>query len=550
VNGPAVAHVRGAGNSLAEGLLMTALSLAHDVKHESIWAATTKMPAAVPLQENVHADVCIVGAGIAGLTTAYMLTKAGKSVVVLDDGPLAGGMTEVTTAHLTNAIDDRYYEIERIHGAEGARLAAESHTAAIHRIEAVARAEGIECDFARLDGYLFLPPGEDPEILDRELAAAKRAGLVDMEKVLRAPLGSFDTGPCLRFPNQGQFHPLKYLAGLVQAIRREGGRLYGQTHADRIDGGSPARVIAGHHVVSAGAVVVATNSPVNDLVAIHTKQAPYMTYVIGAKVQRGLVAEALYWDTGRVSTESRPVPYHYVRLQRLTSGTGDENGGEKKDLLIIGGEDHKSGQASDTEKRHDRLEQWARERFPQIEQIEFTWGGQVMETVDGLAYIGRNPMDKDNVFVVTGDSGMGMTHGTIAGILLTDLIMGRENPWEKLYDPARIRFGAAGTYAREAMNVAIQYADWVTGGEVSSMDEIGPDSGAVVRRGTSKVAVYRDERGIVHERSAVCSHLGCIVHWNAAEKTWDCPCHGSRFTSLGKVINGPANQDLTPVAKS
>src|SRR5438477_10182787 len=240
-------------------------------QHQSVWAATANMPACSPLNENGRPDACVVGAGIAGLTTAYLLTQAGKSVVVIDDGPLAGGMTEVTTAHLANAIDDRYFEIERLHGERGARLAAESHSAAINRIELLARKEQIDCDFERLDGYLFLPPGETQDVLDRELAAAHRAGLNDVQKLRRAPLDSFDTGPCLRFPHQGQFHPLKYLAGLARAIRQKGGRIFTGTHAGGIEGGSPARVkTRAGPVVTAEAVVVATNTPINDLVAIHT----------------------------------------------------------------------------------------------------------------------------------------------------------------------------------------------------------------------------------------------------------------------------------------
>jgi nitrite reductase/ring-hydroxylating ferredoxin subunit len=181
-----------------------------------------------------------------------------------------------------------------------------------------------------------------------------------------------------------------------------------------------------------------------------------------------------------------------------------------------------------------------------IEDVEFTWAGQVMETIDGLAFIGRNPMDKDNVFIATGDSGMGITHGTIAGMLLSDLILGKENPWESLYSPSRKAVRAAGNFARENLNVAKQYLDWVTPSEVESVREIGPDSGAVLRRGLHKIACYRDEDGKLHELSAVCPHLQCIVHWNGAEKSWDCPCHGSRFDSKGKMINGPANVDLSP----
>jgi glycine/D-amino acid oxidase-like deaminating enzyme/nitrite reductase/ring-hydroxylating ferredoxin subunit len=508
-------------------------------KNQSVWAATAEMPKYPPLQESTHADVCIVGAGIAGLTTAYLLTQAGKSVVILDDGPLAGGATEVTTAHLSNAIDDRYFEIERLHGQRGAQLTAESHTAAINRIAAIAKHEKIDCDFERLDGYLFLAPGEKEEVLDRELAAARRAGLADVEKVARAPLSPFDTGPCLRFPNQGQFHPLKYLTGLAKAIERDGGRLFTRTHADQINGGSPAQIKIGSHVVTADAVVVATNTPINDLVAIHTKQAPYMTYVIGARVPRGSVTKALYWDTQN--------PYHYIRLQGMKHGKNGDGQASEEDLLIVGGEDHKTRQVDDTDKRHARLEVWARAHFPMMRPIEYTWAGQVMETIDGLAFIGRNPLDKDNVFIVTGDSGMGMTHGTIAGILLTDLILGRENPWASLYSPSRKTLRAAGEYAKHAFNMAVQYTDWLTGGDVSSVGEIANDSGAVLRRGLSKIAAYRDEQGKLHERSAICPHLGCVVGWNPTEKTWDCPCHGSRFSKFGEVLSGPANSALPAI---
>ena len=472
----------------------------------------------------------MVGAGIAGMTTAFLLAKAGRLVALLDDGPIGGGMTQMTSAHLTSMMDDRYFELERLHGRIGARLAAESHTAAIDRIETIAREERIECRFERVDGYLFLAEGDSPETLELELDAARRTGL-GVTKVERAPFG-FDTGPCLRFPNQAQFHPLMYLAGMTQALHRYGGRVYTGSHADSIEGGKPALVRVGRHLITADAVVVATNVPVNDRVAIHTKQAPYMTYVIGARVPRGSVPAVLAWDTGD--------PYHYVRVAEF----GED------DLLIVGGEDHKSGQANDAAQRYGRLEAWTRARFAMAGEVVFRWSGQIMETVDYLAFTGRNPMDEDNVYVHTGDSGMGLTHGTIAGILLSDLILGRPNPWAALYDPSRKTVGAAREYTAENLNVARQYADWLTPGEVRSVDEIAPDSGAVMRRGLQKVAVYRDAQGAVHERSAVCPHLGCIVHWNGAGKTWDCPCHGSRFDSHGRVINGPANRDLARAESS
>mgnify|MGYP003575396715 CR=1 FL=1 len=264
----------------------------------SIWMQTATVPSYAKLTGDIKADVCVVGAGIAGMTTAYLLAREGRSVVVIDDGPIGGGQTERTTAHLANAIDDQYFEIERFHGERGAQLAAESHTAAIDRIEKIVTREKIDCDFERLNGYLFLPPNESTDLLDRELAAAHRAGLTDVERVDRAPLEQFDTGPCLRFPRQGQFHPLKYLAGLSSAITRDGGRIFTGTHAVDIDGGSPGRVrTSDGFVITASALVVATNTPVNDRVAIHTKQAAYLTYVIGARVAHGSINKALYWDT-------------------------------------------------------------------------------------------------------------------------------------------------------------------------------------------------------------------------------------------------------------
>lgn len=501
----------------------------------SCWMATATVPQLPVLREDLSADVCVVGAGIAGLSTAYHLACRGKSVVVLDDGPIAGGMTQRTTAHLASAVDDRYFEIERLHGEQGARLVAESHSAAIDRIEAIVRDESIACEFERPDGYLFLTPGESPDVLDRELEAARRAGLTGVELLGRAPL-SFFSGPCLRFPRQGQFHPLHYLVGLTRAIQRDGGQIFTGTHVDGIEGGPPAHIkTRGGPVVTADAVVVATNTPINDRVAIHTKQAPYLTYAIGARIPHGSLTRALYWDTGS-SQEGHPIPYHYVRL------ANDEQAAF--DLLIIGGEDHKTGQADDTDERHARLEAWARERFPMMREVQFRWAGQVLEPVDGVAFIGRNPLDSPNVYIATGDSGMGMTHGTIAGILITDLILGRENPWATLYDPARKTLRAAVEFMKENLNVARQYGDWLTAGDVASPEEIPPGRGAIIRRGLTKAAVYRDEQGALHEFSAVCPHLGCIVDWNDAEKTWDCPCHGSRFGCLGRVLNGPANQGL------
>jgi glycine/D-amino acid oxidase-like deaminating enzyme/nitrite reductase/ring-hydroxylating ferredoxin subunit len=509
------------------------------VKSTPLWRQID-LPEYSSLQGNVQCDVCIIGAGIAGLTTAYLLRRAGLKVFVVEDDQIGSGETGRTTAHLSNALDDRYFKLEKLHGAVGAQLAAQSHTAAIDLIEFIIREEKIECGFERVEGYLFLTENDTIETLERELAAAHRAGLTEVEKVDQSPLQTFETGPALRFPRQAQFHPLQYLAGLATAFTRRNGKIYTRTRAREIKGGKSAQVIVtSGHVITTKAIVVATNTPINDIVTIHTKQAAYQTYVIAASVPRGSIPAALYWDTGD--------PYHYVRLQ---SGSLDTDEGEAFDLLIVGGEDHKTGQDDDPKARYAKLEAWTRERFPMVFNIEYRWSGEIMEPVDGLAFIGPNPGDEPNVYLATGDSGNGMTHGTIAGMLLADLIQQHDNEWAQLYDPARLTPRALGEYARENLNAAARLAEWLTKGDVSSPEEIPLGSGAVMRQGLSKVAVYRDTNGKVHKHSAVCPHLDCIVHWNNAEKTWDCPCHGSRFDPYGQVLHGPANKNLGVIKES
>ena len=508
----------------------------------SFWEATADEPALHPLRENESADVCIVGAGIAGLSIAYELSHRGQKVVVLDDGAIGRGMTARTTAHLVNALDDRYYDLEKYHGEDGARMAAQSHSAAIDRVEKIATVEKIECDFERLDGYLFEPPNESLKNLEKEFEACRRAGL-EVEWVKNAPIEAFDTHRAIRFPRQAQMHPLKYLQGLADAIVRHGGRIFTGTKVAETFGGENARVVtADKFTVTAKAIVVATNTPINDRFVIHTKQSPYTTYVVGLQVRRGDVTRALFWDTAeRAGTEDQlgGAPYHYVRLANADNG--------ENEVLIVGGEDHKSGQADDFEQRFQRLEDWARARWPKAGEVLFQWSGQVMEPVDGLGYIGRNPSDEENVYVVTGDSGNGMTHGAIAGMLIPELIRRGDHAWAKLYDPARITGRTALDFAKENLNVAGQFVDYFTSGDIASADDLKPGEGAVIRRGLKKIAVYRDEAGALHEMTAVCPHLKCIVHWNRTETTWDCPCHGSRFDALGKVLNGPSVADLAPV---
>jgi glycine/D-amino acid oxidase-like deaminating enzyme/nitrite reductase/ring-hydroxylating ferredoxin subunit len=511
----------------------------------TLWIDTVPPRALEPLDADATADLCIVGAGIAGLTTAYLASLDGHRVVVLDDGAIGSGETSRTTAHFTAALDDRYEHLEKLHGARGARLAAQSHAAAIDRVESIVAREGLACDFERVDGYLVATPDHPTSELEAERDAAVRAGL-SVRLVDRAPT-AFDTGPALRFPRQAQLHPLRYLQGLADAVRARGGRIHTGTHATALERGTPMRVAtAAGPVVTAKAVVVATNVPVFERTTIHTKQAPYRTYVVVLPVPRGSVPRLLLWDTGRGS--SSPTPYHYVR-------TAPAEGVDEHDHLIVGGEDHKTGQRAEdgegsAEARWQRLTEWASERFPVAGPPRWRWSGQVAEPVDGLAYLGLEPGTNHPVYLATGDSGNGMTHGTLAGIVLSDLLAGREDEWASLYDPGRITLRATPSWVRENANVAKQYADWLKTGDVGSPDEVPVGGGGILVHGTKRYALFRDDHGALHACDAVCPHLGCIVRWNSAETSWDCPCHGSRFDAKGAVVEGPANRDLARIDPS
>ncbi len=491
----------------------------------STWM-TTDIPRTEKLKENINVDVCVVGAGIAGLTTAYLLGLEGKKVCVIDMSEIGSGQTGKTTAHFSTSIDDYYYKMQKVHGTEGIKIIAESFRAAIEKVHSIVKDEHIECEIERVPGFLF-QTNHETDLLEKELKAAHAAGLDEVKLADYAPFMSFDTGPCLSFPQQLQLHPLKYLKGLTEAIYKRGGKIFTQTHVDKIeDGDEPTVKTTEGFYVRAQAVVVATNSPINNLFTIHTKQAPYRSYVIGVLIPKGSMPKALYWDTED--------PYHYLRITH-------EN--DVHDVLVIGGEDHKTGQGLAPHSRFDRLEAWARERFPFLGNVLYRWSGQVMEPVDGVAFLGRNPGNK-NVYIITGDSGEGMTHGTIGAMINTDLIMGRENSWKDLYDPARVSLRSAGEFMKENLNVAYKYTDYIGGHNEQSVKELPNEEGIILSRGLKKIAVYKDAQGQLEMRSAVCPHLGCIVAWNSVEKSWDCPCHGSRFNCGGRVIEGPAVDDL------
>ncbi|MFD1605398.1 FAD-dependent oxidoreductase [Flavobacterium artemisiae] len=504
----------------------------------SFWIDTTSILAFDKVTQDISTEVLVIGGGIAGLTTAYKLLKAGKKVVLVEDGFLGSGETGRTTAHLTCALDDRYYYLESTFGKESAKLAAESHTAAIDEIEKIVTDLNIDCSFKRVSGYLFLHPSDKEKNLDEEFKATVNAG-INTSMMLNIPyLAGAENQRSIKFRNQAQFHILHYLKGLAEAVKALGGTIFTEAHAENItkEGAS----VNGFDF-KADHIVVATNTPINDVLTMHTKQHAYRTYVIGAKIPKDTLPYALWWDTGDVKSKWVSQPYHYVRLESFD---------DQYDLLISGGEDHKTGQADEEgiseAERYERLAVWTKQYFPMVDEITYKWSGQVMEPYDSLGFMGRNPGDK-NIYIITGDSGNGMTHATIGAMIITDQILGIKNKWEDLYSPSRITFKAIGDFVKEAGNMASQYLDWITASDLNNTADLKAGDGGILSFGLKKVAVYRDYDNTLHAFSAVCPHLGCIVKWNDDEKTFDCPCHGSRFATDGTVTNGPAKNDLNKI---
>jgi glycine/D-amino acid oxidase-like deaminating enzyme/nitrite reductase/ring-hydroxylating ferredoxin subunit len=505
-----------------------------DERSISYWMHESPVIDAPTLASDETCDVVVIGSGIAGLSTAYELSRFGRSVIVIDRGGIGHGMTARTTAHLATELDDFYSELIKVRGEDEARLYHDSQVAAVSRIEAICRDEGIDADFARVDGYLFPAEESHKADLEEEYQACLSIG-VKVEWADRAPVPGMDTGMALRFPNQGRFHPTKYLRGLAQAILARGGRIYANTvhvgDTEKEDGSVEIETESGH-VIRASAAVFATNSPTNDKVAIHPKQTPDRTYVIAGRVPKGSVPDALVWDTLEA--------YHYVRIQPL---------GDGEDLIIVGGEDHRTGEENDMDERFAALEEWTRARYPSFATAEYRWSGQVMEPMDFMPFSGRNP-GNTNIYVHTGDSGQGITNGVAGSLTIMPLIIGEDSRYAPVLDPGRQSFtstASIGEFVREQAGSVKNLAEHVTGGEISSADELAPGEGGLMRKGISKIAVYKSEDGSVIQRSAVCTHLGCIVHWNGFEKCWDCPCHGSQFAPDGQVLNGPAVKPLAEV---
>lgn len=490
--------------------------------NDSLWSTTATLPSFPFLAENIEVDVAIVGGGITGLTAAMLLAESGKKVVVLEARTIGSGVSNRSTVHMTEMVDSWYSQIESSFGKEGARLVASSSRAAIDRVTAFVQSLGIDCGHARKPGYLFTERDEDVAELASEHDAARRAGLT-VELLDRAPL-PFATKKALFFPDQLQVHIARYLAGLAQAASDRGARIHEWSRVLTVEDGEPCLLhLESGALVRARQVFCATHAPLNR-VFLQTKIAAYRSYVV--TYPNVEVPDGLYWDTDE--------PYHYLSPYSIDGTT----------YLLVGGEDHKTGTKKKTTEHLDALHAWTKQRLD-VHEPSHRWSAQVEEPVDGLPFIGRNSMS-EHVFVATGFSGNGTTFGTIAAMIVADIVLGRSNPWSSLYAATRVKpIASATAYAAENIDFPMHLvSDRIVPAEARSLADIGAGEGKTVRVAGERLAVYRDPTGSLHALSSVCTHLGCIVKFNDAEKTWDCPCHGSRFSIDGDIVDGPATRPL------
>jgi len=490
----------------------------------SVWSEATPAPPYPSLEGNVAVDVAVVGGGITGITAALLLARAGRRVAVIEARRIGKGETGKTTAHLTEVLDVPYHTLVSRFDLDGARLAAAGQRDAIERIAKFADECAIDCDFRRVPGFVFAEKKADRAVLERDASAAHRLG-VSATLVDRAPL-PFTITAALRFENQATIHPRLYLQGLERAFVGMHGQIFEDTQVTAIDEGNPCRVISDRGMVTAHHVIVAAHVPIVNRFLLHAKLAAYRSYVVGVDLGGDAgVGDGLYWDMAE--------PYHYIRTQTI--------GGRR--YLLVGGEDHKVGEADDTTAPFERLETYVRARFGrEVAATDYRWSGQIVESADGLPYVGRNSLSHD-VYVATGYGGNGITQGTLAATVIADEICGVANPYRELLDATRIKplASASAVLAENLDYPKHMLADRLNrAGGAEALAAIPPGEGQVLSLGGERLAVYRNANGQLGALSPVCTHLGCLVHWNTTEKSWDCPCHGSRFDPHGRVLNGPA----------
>jgi glycine/D-amino acid oxidase-like deaminating enzyme/nitrite reductase/ring-hydroxylating ferredoxin subunit len=497
-----------------------------------VWIDDTPIRKFPKLQRDMSADVLVVGAGVTGITAAYLLKKAGSTVALIDRERVASIDTGHTTAHLTYVTDLQLQELAGTFGNDHAQAAWDAGAAAIDEIEKIVDEEQSDCEFTRVPAYLHVPADgsskKEVSSLKKEADLAAKLGF-DAAYLNSAPFFSL---PSVRFANQAKFHPRKYLRSLVEKIPGNCSHVFEKSAASEFDA-KKRRVKVNRNWLSFDRVVVATNNPLVGLASIvgatllQTKLSLYTSYALGARVPPDTIPEALFWDTRD--------PYDYLRIDRHRGF----------DYLVYGGKDHKTGQEKKTEKAYVRLWQRLKNIAPEA-HLKHRWSGQIISTPDGLPYIGENA---ERQFIATGYCGNGITFGTIAAMMARDWATGRKNPWTELFSVDRKKIkGATWNYLRENKDYPYyMIKDRLARAEADSVRELKPGEGMIVGQRGKKVAAFREPNGNIHRVSPVCTHLGCLVRWNSAESTWDCPCHGSRFKPTGEVIAGPAEEPLPPI---
>jgi glycine/D-amino acid oxidase-like deaminating enzyme/nitrite reductase/ring-hydroxylating ferredoxin subunit len=493
------------------------------MERKPLWKdiASPKAPG-IRLEGNKEAEVVVIGGGITGLTTAMILAEAGRKVILLEALRIGDGTTGYSSCHLTTDIDEEYRSISTDFDEEITKIVAESRKAGIGFIEKTSRDKNINCDFKRVPGYWYTEVAEDISKLREEFAVASKAGL-EVSLVNSVPL-PFPVKQGLRFDNQAQFHAQKYLNGIAGFLESKGCELFENSlvnHIDEKDDYYWVKTSSG--MVKAKKIILATHLPVFFNV-LQMVSAPYRSYMIAARLHNENYPEGLFWDTAE--------PYHYIRSYT------DEHG----PLILVGGADHKTGDEEASKQSFHDLEKYTRARFD-VKEIAYRWSAQFYEPADGLPYIGRTMFSK-NAYVATGFSGDGLVYGTIAAMLISDMILEKENKWLRAYDSRRFTPAASAfEFIKENADVFRHFIS-DRNADTFQLSDVKPGEGKIVKINGEKLAVARDEHNELHALSPVCTHMKCFVQWNYAEKSWDCPCHGSRFNLDGEVIYGPAVKEL------